>query len=165
MIKLHVLLEWLANTLKSKTIRIVTFVTNWNICTVKMKQPNLFEIQFLIMSNNIFSLLSVNEKPLSFIKLNEKTNACVTIVSLQALLRPGRFDRHILIDLPTAKEREELFEMYLAKIVTNFSISEYAPRLAHLTPGMSGRENQFITYRKSHLYRKVWDWEDLDLVF
>ncbi|XP_061162893.1 paraplegin-like isoform X2 [Saccostrea echinata] len=58
----------------------------------------------------------------------------------KALLRPGRFDRHILIDLPTAQERVELFEMYLAKIKTDFSISEYAPRLAQLTPGMSGAD-------------------------
>lgn len=59
-------------------------------------------------------------------------------MSFQALLRPGRFDRHILIDLPTAKERVELFEMYLAKIKTSISITELAPRLAQLTPGMSG---------------------------
>jgi ATP-dependent Zn protease len=71
-------------------------------------------------------------------------------VFFQALLRPGRFDRHILIDLPTAKERQELFEMYLAKITTDFSISEYAPRLAHLTPGMSGKNlciDNFNTFK------------------
>lgn len=35
----------------------------------------------------------------------------------QALLRPGRFDRHILIDLPTLQEREEIFNRHLKNIV------------------------------------------------
>lgn len=35
----------------------------------------------------------------------------------QALLRPGRFDRHILIDLPTLIEREEIFHRHLKSIV------------------------------------------------
>lgn len=58
----------------------------------------------------------------------------------KALLRPGRLDRHILIDLPTSEERVELFEMYLSKIKIDFSISVFAPRLAQLTPGMSGAD-------------------------
>lgn len=60
---------------------------------------------------------------------------------VQALLRPGRLDRHILIDLPTSEERVELFEMYLSKIKIDFSISVFAPRLAQLTPGMSGEKD------------------------
>nr|XP_022339795.1 paraplegin-like [Crassostrea virginica] len=73
----------------------------------------------------------------------------------KALLRPGRFDRHILIDLPTAKERVELFEMYLAKIKTSISITELAPRLAQLTPGMSGADianvcNEAAIYAGTH---------------
>ncbi len=31
----------------------------------------------------------------------------------QALLRPGRFDRHILIDLPTLIERKEILEQHM----------------------------------------------------
>ena len=33
----------------------------------------------------------------------------------KALLRPGRFDRHITIDYPTLAERKDIFEMYLIK--------------------------------------------------
>jgi len=31
-----------------------------------------------------------------------------------ALVRPGRLDRHILIDLPVLEERKEIFELYLS---------------------------------------------------
>ena len=61
---------------------------------------------------------------------------------LQALLRPGRFDRHILIDLPTLIEREEIFEMYLKRLSLKQPPSHYSERLAQLSPGMSG---MFIT--------------------
>ena len=60
----------------------------------------------------------------------------------KALLRPGRFDRHILIDLPTLEERKELFEMYLKKIklFNPNEVNNYAARLAQLTPQMTGAD-------------------------
>ncbi|CAB3409865.1 unnamed protein product [Caenorhabditis bovis] len=58
----------------------------------------------------------------------------------KALLRPGRFDRHISIDLPTLPERKDLFELYLRKIRLNNSPQEYSKRLAQLTPGFSGAD-------------------------
>ncbi|KAK3085792.1 hypothetical protein FSP39_008728 [Pinctada imbricata] len=58
----------------------------------------------------------------------------------QALLRPGRFDRHIMIDLPTMSERLELFELYMGKLALGFPLSTAAPRLAQLTPGLSGAD-------------------------
>ena len=36
----------------------------------------------------------------------------------KALLRPGRFDRHIMIDSPTMKGRAQIFAVHLKKIVT-----------------------------------------------
>lgn len=57
----------------------------------------------------------------------------------QALLRPGRFDRHIMIDYPTLMERIELFELYLGKLRLKGPVSTYATRLAQLTPGKSGK--------------------------
>ena len=57
---------------------------------------------------------------------------------LQALLRPGRFDRQISIDLPTLPERKEIFEVYLKKISLEKSVESYSSRLAALTPGKSG---------------------------
>ncbi|XP_013184956.1 paraplegin [Amyelois transitella] len=58
----------------------------------------------------------------------------------KALLRPGRFDRHILIDLPTLQEREEIFERHLKNIVLEDLPKHYVKRLAYLTPGFSGAD-------------------------
>ena len=54
-------------------------------------------------------------------------------------MRPGRFDRHIDIGLPTLLERKEMFDMYLGKLRLMQPASTYSSRLAHLTPGMSGK--------------------------
>lgn len=58
----------------------------------------------------------------------------------KALLRPGRFDRHILIDLPTLSERKEIFEKHLSGISLEASPNKYSSRLATLTPGFSGAD-------------------------
>lgn len=58
----------------------------------------------------------------------------------QALLRPGRLDRHILIDLPNLAERIEIYEKHLASIVLDQVPSAYSKRLAQLTPGFSGAD-------------------------
>lgn len=43
-----------------------------------------------------------------------------------ALLRSGRFDRKIYIDLPSPKEREEIFALYLKNKNYNFSIPKFS---------------------------------------
>ncbi|CAI4224383.1 unnamed protein product [Auanema sp. JU1783] len=58
----------------------------------------------------------------------------------KALLRPGRFDRHISIDLPTVIERKEMFELYLKRIKLDHSPQGYSQRLAQMTPGFSGAD-------------------------
>ncbi|KAH7008261.1 peptidase family M41-domain-containing protein [Ilyonectria destructans] len=58
----------------------------------------------------------------------------------KALMRPGRFDRHIFIDRPTMKGRQEIFKVYLNKIVTNEDHEFLVGRLATLTPGFSGAD-------------------------
>ncbi|KAH8387580.1 hypothetical protein KR093_008062, partial [Drosophila rubida] len=58
----------------------------------------------------------------------------------KALLRPGRFDRHILIDLPTLRERKEIFEKHLSSVKLEESPNTYSERLARLTPGFSGAD-------------------------
>ncbi|XP_065064384.1 paraplegin-like [Rhopilema esculentum] len=58
----------------------------------------------------------------------------------QALLRPGRFDRLINIDLPTLPERKDIFKLYLKKLRLEKPTSCYAKRLAELTPGKSGAD-------------------------
>ncbi|KAJ4167915.1 AAA ATPase afg3 [Fusarium falciforme] len=58
----------------------------------------------------------------------------------KALMRPGRFDRHIFIDRPTMKGRQDIFKVYLKKIVTKVDQEYLVGRLATLTPGFSGAD-------------------------
>jgi AFG3 family protein len=58
----------------------------------------------------------------------------------RALMRPGRFDRHIFIDRPTMKGREDIFRVHLKKIVTTVDMDYLTGRLAAMTPGFSGAD-------------------------
>ncbi|KAF2260900.1 cell division protease ftsH [Lojkania enalia] len=58
----------------------------------------------------------------------------------KALMRPGRFDRHINIDRPTMEGRAQIFAVHLRKIVTNEDMEFLKGRLAALTPGFSGAD-------------------------
>ncbi|KAG7288972.1 Mitochondrial inner membrane m-AAA protease component [Staphylotrichum longicolle] len=58
----------------------------------------------------------------------------------KALMRPGRFDRHIHIDRPTMKGRQEIFKVHLQKILTKEDIEYLTGRLAALTPGFAGAD-------------------------
>uniref|UniRef100_A0A8C2WJ61 SPG7 matrix AAA peptidase subunit, paraplegin n=1 Tax=Cyclopterus lumpus TaxID=8103 RepID=A0A8C2WJ61_CYCLU len=55
-----------------------------------------------------------------------------------ALMRPGRLDRHIFIDLPTLQERKEIFEQHLKILKLTQPANFYSLRLAELSPGFSG---------------------------
>ena len=63
----------------------------------------------------------------------------------KALMRPGRFDRHIFIDRPTQKGREAIFKVHLKKIVTQEDKDHLVGRLATLTPGFSGADIAHVT--------------------
>ncbi|RLV93647.1 Mitochondrial respiratory chain complexes assembly protein YTA12 [Spathaspora sp. JA1] len=59
----------------------------------------------------------------------------------RALLRPGRFDRHIHIDNPELEDRKAIFGVHLKKITLQADIdSDLSGRLAALTPGFSGAD-------------------------
>ena len=58
----------------------------------------------------------------------------------KALMRPGRFDRHINIDPPTMDGRAQIFAVHLKKIKTNEDMEFLKGRLAALTPGFSGAD-------------------------
>lgn len=59
----------------------------------------------------------------------------------KALMRPGRFDRHIAIDNPELEGRKEIFQVHLKKIKLAKNIDKDLPgRLAALTPGFSGAD-------------------------
>ena len=80
-----------------------------------------------------------------------------------ALLRPGRFDRRIVIDLPDVKEREEILQLHMAnkKVAPDVSVH----RIAQRTPGFAGadlanlvNEAALLAARKN---KKTLDQEDL----
>ncbi len=56
----------------------------------------------------------------------------------QAILRPGRFDREITVDMPTVKEREQILDVHVRDVPLADDIN-----LAHIakgTPGFSGAD-------------------------
>ncbi|KAA9346191.1 ATP-dependent zinc metalloprotease FtsH [Adhaeribacter soli] len=55
-----------------------------------------------------------------------------------ALLRPGRFDRHIYLELPNMKERQEIFKVHLRPLKIDESVD--VNFLAAQTPGFSGAD-------------------------
>ena len=74
------------------------------------------------------------------------TNAGVIILAAtnradildKALLRAGRFDRQIHVDLPDVKEREEIFKVHLQKLKLDPQLN--TDFLARQTPGFSGAD-------------------------
>jgi AFG3 family protein len=58
----------------------------------------------------------------------------------KALMRPGRFDRHIAIDRPTMDGRKQIFQVHLRKIKTEVDMEYLTGRLSALTPGFSGAD-------------------------
>src|SRR5438445_3847 len=55
-----------------------------------------------------------------------------------ALLRPGRFDRQIVVDMPDVKGREQILRVHTRKIPLASSVN--LERIAKGTPGLSGAE-------------------------
>lgn len=56
----------------------------------------------------------------------------------KALLRPGRFDRHIYLELPTKEERKEIFGVHLRPLKLSKNVD--VDLLAKLSPGFSGAD-------------------------
>ena len=56
----------------------------------------------------------------------------------KALMRAGRFDRQIYVDLPDLNERKEIFEVHLRPIKTAETLD--VDFLARQTPGFSGAD-------------------------
>ncbi len=59
-----------------------------------------------------------------------------------ALLRPGRFDRHIVIDMPDVRGREAIFRIYVRErpVAEDIDIETLAKR----TPGFSGADIEIL---------------------
>lgn len=56
----------------------------------------------------------------------------------QALVRPGRFDRQVLVDKPDLKGRRQIFMVHLKELTLADEMEDIAGRLAGLTPGFVG---------------------------
>lgn len=56
----------------------------------------------------------------------------------KALLRPGRFDRHIYLELPTKEERIEIFKVHTRALKLDSTIDLSV--LARMSPGFSGAD-------------------------
>lgn len=83
----------------------------------------------------------------------------------QALLRPGRFDRHVVVDRPDLKGREEIFAVHIKKIKIAGDV--VLRPLASLTPGMVGadianvvNEAALLAVRKGKDVVEMKDFED-----
>lgn len=55
-----------------------------------------------------------------------------------ALLRPGRFDRHVTVDRPVHKDRIQLFKVHTRKVPLNENVD--FERLAAMTTGLTGAD-------------------------
>lgn len=55
-----------------------------------------------------------------------------------ALLRPGRFDRHVSVDRPDVKGREQILKVHVAKVKLDESVD--LKKIAGITPGFVGAD-------------------------
>jgi len=81
-----------------------------------------------------------------------------------ALLRPGRFDRQIIVDMPDVKGREQILRVHTRKIPLAQSVD--LERIARATPGLSGAELSNIVNESALLAARrnkaVVDGQDLE---
>ena len=80
----------------------------------------------------------------------------------KALLRPGRFDRQISVDLPELTDRMEIFQVHLRDIKVNSDLD--IEQLARQTQGFSGADianvcNEAALIAARHNKKQV-EWED-----
>jgi ATP-dependent metalloprotease FtsH len=85
----------------------------------------------------------------------------------RALVRPGRFDRQIHVDLPELNEREEIFEVHLKPLKVDKTVD--VKFLAKQTPGFSGADianicNEAALIAARNNKKKVGKQEFLDAV-
>ena len=82
-----------------------------------------------------------------------------------ALLRPGRFDRQVVVAMPDIKEREDILKIHAAKIPLDAKVD--LARIARATPGMSGadianlvNEAALFAARKDKTHVEMSDFEE-----
>jgi cell division protease FtsH len=82
-----------------------------------------------------------------------------------ALLRPGRFDRQVVVDMPDMEEREAILKIHAGKVPVNPAVD--LRRVARATPGSSGADlanlvNEAALYaaRKNKDFVEMEDFEE-----
>jgi cell division protease FtsH len=82
-----------------------------------------------------------------------------------AILRPGRFDRQVVVAMPDIKEREDILKIHMVKVPVQEGLD--ATRIARSTPGMSGadlanlvNEATLFAIRKDRSTVEMSDFED-----
>ncbi|OQX89659.1 MAG: cell division protein FtsH [candidate division Zixibacteria bacterium 4484_93] len=82
-----------------------------------------------------------------------------------ALLRPGRFDRRIVVNIPDVKGREEILKVHIKNIILGSDVNLSA--IARATPGLTGadlasivNEAALLAARKGHSGVLQEDFED-----
>jgi len=82
-----------------------------------------------------------------------------------ALLRPGRFDRQVVVAMPDVHEREEILKIHMSKIPVSDNVD--IEKLARATPGTSGadlanmvNEAALFAIRKNKEIVEMDDFED-----
>src|SRR5690625_8007987 len=78
-----------------------------------------------------------------------------------ALLRPGRFDRQILIDKPDLQGRGEVLEVHVRKLKLSDNIDLKV--LASQTPGFAGAELANLC-NEAALFAARWDRDAVEMV-
>ncbi len=75
-----------------------------------------------------------------------------------ALLRPGRFDRQVVVDMPDVREREQILKIHASKIPLGKNVD--LNRIAKATPGSSGADlanlvNEAVLYAARYNAKEV----------
>jgi proteasome regulatory subunit len=100
--------------------------------------------------------------PLSNVKIIAATNR-IDILD-EAILRPGRLERHIEIGLPNKEGRKEILNIYISKMKVDKNVD--LDKLAELTEGFSGAEIKALTTEAGYIAiregRKKVTQEDLE---
>lgn len=93
-----------------------------------------------------WSSQTVNQLLAEMDGLDDSKNAGIVVIGASnrisaidpAVLRPGRLDRHIELDMPTLSEREQVLNIYLGQVKTGPSIK--ALLIAKMTTGFSSAD-------------------------
>jgi len=73
----------------------------------------------------------------------------------KALLRPGRFDRQINVDLPDLKGRNAILKIHLSKLKLTHPVEFYSEKLSPLTPGFSGTTTMNFSFNHFLFKNKI----------